>query len=178
MALRWKQKTSSMCRLVKLRNVPLIRIICPVILFQHNQTVSLGGARVCIVYFYGTTKRAPRQRDHKRKLLSKLSRQVGDALAQAQVGGITGGAVDGVGETVVWAEVEMEVWEDITQRNHSRVQAGCRGAGGWIIGRPGSWKLVLSRSLERSRMDNVNKVTSERQNDLAASRERTRFILR
>lgn len=51
----------------------------------------------------------PRQRDHKRKLLSKLSRQVGDALAQAQVGGITGGAVDGVGETVVWAEVEMEV---------------------------------------------------------------------
>lgn len=45
----------------------------------------------------------------KGNFLSKLSRQVGDALAQAQVGGITGGAVDGVGETVVWAEVEMEV---------------------------------------------------------------------
>ena len=48
--------------------------------------------------------------------------------------------------TVVWAEVEVEVeaQEVISQRIHSRVQAGCRGAGGWVIGWPGSWKLVAN----------------------------------
>lgn len=47
--------------------------------------------------------------------------------------------------TVMWVEVEAQ---GISPRIHSRVQAGCRGAGGWVIGRPGSWKLVANRSLE------------------------------
>lgn len=60
-------------------------------------------------YIFMGPQSGRQDRDHKRKLLSKLSRQVGDALAQAQVGGNAGGAVDEVGETGVWAEVEMEV---------------------------------------------------------------------
>lgn len=61
--------------------------------------------------------------------------------------------------------VEVEAREVIKKRMHSWVQAGCGGAGGWVVGRPGSWKLVASRSPERSRSDKVNRVTNSSTRD-------------
>lgn len=81
-----------------------------------------------------------------------------------------GGNADGsVGEAVETHSgvlvVEVEAQEIVKKRIHSWVQAGCGGARGWVVGRPGSWKLVASWSPERSRSDKVNRVTNSSTRD-------------